>query len=163
MRVQLLHLLMLYHFHDGSKNATIDFMIRSDHKSDCAINFSLESFGDPWSLLLIRDIAFYGKTEFGEFLGSDERIGSNTLSRRLASLESQGIVSKRKSDSDQRKERYELTEKGLALVPILVELTLWGATYDPDTGASPEQVDAMRSDHERFTASIQAVAPQSGL
>lgn len=134
-------------------------MIRSDRKSDCAINFSLESFGDPWSLLVVRDIAFFGKTEFGEFMASDEGIGSNTLSRRLSSLEAQGIITRRRSAHDRRKEHYELTEKGLALVPVLVELTLWGAAHDPDTGASPEEVAAMRRDRDAFIRRIQERAP----
>ena len=130
-------------------------MKRLDRKSDCAINFSLETFGDPWSLLIVRDIIFFNKKTFGEFMASDERIGTNTLSRRLASLEIQGIITKHPSITDKRKDSYTLTDKGLALVPILVDLTEWGATYDSDTGASPDQVMAMRANRGAFIKATQ--------
>ena len=133
-------------------------MKRIDRKSDCAINFSLEVLGDPWSLLIVRDMVFFRKTTFGEFMASAERIGTNTLSRRLASLESHGIIAKHPSTTDRRKDRYTLTEKGLALVPILVDLTEWGATYDPDTGAAPDQIHAMRADRAAFIQAAQARA-----
>lgn len=133
-------------------------MIRTDRKSDCAINYSLESFGDPWSLLIVRDIVFYQKSEFGEFMASAERVGSNTLSRRLDSLQDQGIISKQRSIDDGRKDRYELTEKGWALVPILIELTVWGAAFDADTGASPQSVVAMQRDRDGFAASLRSRA-----
>ena len=133
-------------------------MKRTDRRSDCAINFSLEAIGDPWSLLIVRDMVFFQKTTFGEFMASDERIGTNTLSRRLASLESHGIITKHPAKTDKRKDRYALTDKGLALVPILVDLTEWGATYDPHTGASPDQVMAMRTDRVGFIIAAQSKA-----
>jgi len=136
-------------------------MKRVDRKSDCAINFSLEAFGDPWSLLIVRDMVFYHKATFGEFMASDERIGTNTLSRRLADLESQGIITKHPSKIDKRKDRYMLTDKGLALVPILVALTEWGAAYDPHTGASPDHVEAMQTDRTAFIKATQAEALQA--
>lgn len=133
-------------------------MKRTDQKSHCAINFSLEAFGDPWSLLIIRDIAFFQKTTFREFRASDERIGTNTLSRRLASLESQGIIRKQPSTTDKRQDRYTLTDKGLALIPVLVDLTEWGATYDSRTEASPDQLASIRTDRMAFIKATRAKA-----
>lgn len=129
-------------------------MRRTDHKSDCAINFALETVGDPWTLLIVRDIAFFQKSEFTEFVASDERIGTNTLSRRLRHLELQGVISKSTLASDRRRERYQLTEKGLDLIPILIQLTLWGASHDPATGASADEVAAMRADPDAFAARV---------
>jgi len=88
-------------------------MKRNDKKSDCAINFSLETFGDPWSLLIVRDIIYFGKRTYGEFLASDERIGTSVLARRLAALEKKGILTKTLNKTDKRKEEYRLTSKGL--------------------------------------------------
>jgi len=106
-------------------------------RSDCPINFALEIFGDTWSLLIIRDIVYFGKKTYGEFLASEEGIATNILALRLAHLEQQGILEKQPHDADKRKERYVLTEKGLNLIPVLVEMGNWSAVYDPQTAAPP--------------------------
>ena len=61
-------------------------MKRTDRKSHCPVNSALEVVGDPWSLLVVRDIVFYGKHAFGEFLASEERITTSVLADRLARL-----------------------------------------------------------------------------
>jgi len=104
-------------------------------RSDCPINFALEMFGDSWSLLIIRDMVYFGKKTYGEFLESDEGIATNILASCLAQLEQKGIPTKKRCDADKRKELYMLTEKGLDLIPILVEMVNWGAKHDPETGA----------------------------
>src|SRR5690349_5703698 len=97
-----------------------------ERRSDCPINFGLQIFGDTWSLLIIRDIVYFGKKTYGEFLESDEGIASNILASRLANLEQMGILRKKPHDADKRKEDYVLTEKGLDLIPILLEMSNWG-------------------------------------
>ncbi len=115
-------------------------MKRLDRKSDCAINFSLENIGDPWSLLIIRDIVYFDKKTYGDFLASDERIGTSVLARRLVAMEKNGILVKKSGNHDRRTTEYRLTEKGMDLIPILHNLALWGAKYDPDTGANASLV-----------------------
>ena len=78
-----------------------------------------------------RDIVFYGKHTFGEFLASEERVRTSVLADPLARLVSGGILSKQRNPADRRREFYSLTGAGLALVPVLVELANWGARYDP--------------------------------
>src|SRR6266566_5014879 len=90
-------------------------------RSDCPINFALELFGDPWSLLIIRDIVYFGKNTYGEFLASEEGMATNILANRLAHLEHQGLLVKKLSEKDKRKEEYILTEKGLDLIPALMK------------------------------------------
>lgn len=104
-------------------------MRRTDNKSDCPINFFLETFGDSWSLLILRDIVFAGKKTFGEFMESDERISTSTLSARLSALQEKGVLRKRSNRADRRKDVYELTEKGLDTVPVLLEMGEWGASH----------------------------------
>ncbi|HRH78374.1 MAG TPA: winged helix-turn-helix transcriptional regulator, partial [Cellvibrionaceae bacterium] len=60
-------------------------MKRTDTKSHCPINFTLEIMGDPWSLLVLRDVVFFGKHTFKEFLESAERITTSVLTSRLNS------------------------------------------------------------------------------
>ena len=99
-------------------------------RSDCPINFALEIFGDPWSLLIIRDIVYFGKKTYGEFLASEEGMATNILASRLAHLEHQGILMKQLFEKDKRKEEYVLTEKGLDLIPVLVDMANWGTEHD---------------------------------
>jgi DNA-binding HxlR family transcriptional regulator len=94
------------------------------------VNYGVEIFGDRWSLLIIRDIVFVGKKTYGEFLKSEEGIATNVLASRLAFLEEQGILSKAPSPDDGRRDFYTLTEKGLDLIPIVLDIILWSAKYD---------------------------------
>lgn len=132
-------------------------MKRNDRKSDCAINHSLENVGDPWTLLIVRDIVFFGKKTFGDFLSSDERIGTTTLSRRLKEMEEKGILKKETSPEDKRVEEYFLTEKGLDLIPVLLDLTAWGARHDPETGANPSWIRLIQKHRDVIIQRIRGV------
>lgn len=129
-------------------------------RSDCPINFALETFGDPWSLLIVRDIVYFGKKTYGEFLASEEAIATNILASRLALLEQKGILAKRVCDEDRRKEEYVLTEAGLDLIPVLVEMANWSAEHDPQTGAPPAWISLMKAERdqmiERIRQTVQA-------
>lgn len=106
-------------------------MKRTDTKSHCPVNFALETFGDMWSLLIVRDMISFHKTTYGEFLASDEKISTNILADRLVRLEAAGIIKKEKDSTDKRKDRYGLTQKGIDLYPMMLEMMLWSAKYDP--------------------------------
>jgi DNA-binding HxlR family transcriptional regulator len=99
-------------------------------RSDCPINFAVEVLGDRWSLVILRDIVFWGKRIYGELLGSDESIATNILASRLRHLEKEGLIKRSSDVADRRKDRYDLTESGIALIPVLVELTCWSARND---------------------------------
>ena len=103
---------------------------KEDIRSHCAVNYGVEVFGDRWSLLIIRDIVFVGKKTYGEFLKSEEGIATNVLASRLAFLEEQGILSRAPSPDDGRKDFYTLTEKGLDLIPVVLNIILWSAKHD---------------------------------
>ena len=131
-------------------------MKRLDLKSHCAVNFALEVIGDPWSLLIIRDIAFDGKHTYKEFLSSDEKIATNILAHRLVSLEQKGILLKKQDIHDHRTSIYVLTEKGIDLIPILLELSSWSFKYDQYTKASKEFASVYYSDPLLVTNTIQS-------
>lgn len=109
--------------------------------------------GDPWSLLIVRDLMFRGKSRFKEFLAGGEGIASNILTDRLARLEAVGIVGKRRDPADARRFVYRLTEKGMDLAPMVVELVLWSARYEK-TDAPPPVLQAMRTRRARFLADL---------
>jgi DNA-binding HxlR family transcriptional regulator len=135
-------------------------MKRLDRKSDCAINYTLEMVGDQWSMLIIRDIVYYGKRTFGEFLSSDESIATSALSRRLLDLEQKGILHKDKCEDDKRKEVYDLTDKGLGLIPLLLEMAEWGARYDSQTGASLKWINYASAHKKQVAKNLRAAAEQ---
>jgi DNA-binding HxlR family transcriptional regulator len=103
-------------------------------RSGCPVSISLEIFGDRWSLLIIRDMMVRGYGTFKEFQNSGEGIATNILSDRLERLERAGIVSAEVDQEDARRVNYRLTEKGIDLAPVMLELLIWGARHQK-TGA----------------------------
>jgi DNA-binding HxlR family transcriptional regulator len=121
-------------------------MKQNIRKSDCPINFALEIFGDRWTFLIVRDLMFKGKHFYGEFLLSEEKIATNTLADRLSMLENNGIVSKSSYPSHKQKVLYSLTQKGIDLVPVLVEFIMWSAKYDKDSAVDMMFVKSVKQD-----------------
>lgn len=101
-------------------------------RSHCPINLSLEIFGDAWTLLVLRDLMFAGKRHFRELLQSDEHISSNILADRLARLVDNGLLTKSDDPTHKQKAIYSLTEKGIALLPIIVQIGAWGSRWTTD-------------------------------
>src|SRR5437870_11074143 len=88
-------------------------------------------------------------------------MATNILASRLADLERQGILVKRLSEKDKRKEMYVLTEKGLDLIPILVEMANWSAEHDPQTAAPAAWIALMNAEKEKMIRLIRETV-QSG-
>jgi len=107
--------------------------MRKDMRSGCPVNLSLEIFGDRWTLLVLRDIIFGGARHFRELLGGPERISSNILADRLAALVEHGLLTKADDPSHKQKVTYSLTEQAIQLVPVLAQLSTWGARHLPVT------------------------------
>lgn len=122
-------------------------------RSGCPLSIALETFGDKWTLLILRDLLFKQATTFKEFQSSDEQIASNILADRLARLTTAGIISSARSPDDSRVILYRPTSKGLDLLPVLVEVILWSARYE-QTAAPAKLLQRMRDDRAGF---IQAV------
>ncbi len=123
-------------------------------RSNCPINFVAETFGDKWTLLVIRDLMFKGKRHFSEFRASDEGIASNILSDRLQRLEACGVVDKRPDPTHRSKLIYELTQKGRDLMPVMLEITAWSAKYDAHTNAPKPLLTAIKRDREGLAKAL---------
>lgn len=117
-------------------------------RSHCPINFTLEHFGDKWSFLIIRDLMFKGKRHYNEFLEGGEKVSTSVLGDRLRKLEQRGIISKGEDTVKKSRIRYSLTEKGIALLPMLVEMIVWGGIYDKSTEATREFIEKALKDRE---------------
>ncbi|MBB4802158.1 DNA-binding HxlR family transcriptional regulator [Flavobacterium nitrogenifigens] len=104
-------------------------MKTSKKRSDCPINRSLEIWGDKWSLLIIRDLMFKKQCTYGDFLKSEEKIATNILASRLLVLEENDLITKLDHPDSKAKVLYQLTEKGIELFPVIVEISLWAEKY----------------------------------
>lgn len=71
-----------------------------------------------------------GLKTFKQFQESGERIATNILADRLHKLEATGIVVAEAEEADGRRINYRLTEKGMDLAPLLLELLIWGSRYE---------------------------------
>lgn len=126
-------------------------MSKKRSNSGCLISNSLDIFGDKWSLLIIRDMIFFGKETYGEFLKSPEKIATNILASRLQNLEKEGIIIKKEHPESKAKNLYYLTEKGITLLPILVEMYHW-AELNLEI-PNPQKIE-MDNDKESFIKEI---------
>ncbi len=125
----------------------------SKRRSGCPVNVALELLGDRWSLLIIRDLMFRGLRTYRQFLKSDEGIATNILADRLQKLTACGIIAADPGPRRGRKVIYRLTDKGIALAPVLVELILWAARYEK-TDAPPAVVRKMDKERGGFIAEV---------
>jgi DNA-binding HxlR family transcriptional regulator len=105
---------------------------------DCPIAKALDVIGEWWSLLIIRE-AFWGTRRFGDF---EARLGiaRNILTSRLSTLVEHGILQRVPSVDGSKYLEYELTEKGQALAPVLIALSVWGSKWVLGRERSPKQI-----------------------
>jgi DNA-binding HxlR family transcriptional regulator len=103
-----------------------------EQRSGCPINLTLETLGDRWSLLVIRDMMFGSRRHFRELLTqSEEGIASNILADRLKRLLEAGLLSRADDPEHKQKAIYSLTEKAIQLVPLLAHMGAWGRRHLP--------------------------------
>lgn len=98
-------------------------------RSRCPVSSSLDVWGDKWSLLIVRDLMQKKQCTYGDFLKSDEKIATNILASRLLTLEENGIIIKSDHPDSKAKVLYKLTQKGVDLLPLMVEINLWAEKY----------------------------------
>jgi DNA-binding HxlR family transcriptional regulator len=98
-------------------------------RSGCPINAAVEVLGDPWAMLVLRDIMFGNRRHFRELVaGSEEGIATNILASRLKQLVAGGLLTRDDARRGQRA-TYSLTEAGIQVLPVLVALGSWGLAH----------------------------------
>jgi DNA-binding HxlR family transcriptional regulator len=106
-------------------------------RSPCPIAGALDILGDTWTLLVMRDLLFYDKHRFAEFLDSPEGISTNILAERLTRLERSGLIERRRYQDRPPRDEYVLTTRGYDLLPMLKELIKWGQQHVPGVALRP--------------------------
>jgi DNA-binding HxlR family transcriptional regulator len=93
------------------------------YQTFCPVGAALNVVGERWALLIVRDL-FLGPRRYSELLRGLGGIPTDILAARLRTLQEHGIL---RQGGEGRAQRYELTESGQALSPVLRELGRWGA------------------------------------
>ncbi len=127
-----------------------------DFRSHCPVNYALEHFGDKWSLLIIRDLMFKGKRHYNEFLEGGEKVSTSVLRDKLRLLEEGGIISKGPDAVKKSRIRYSLTQKGIDMLPLMVDLIAWSGNHDSQTAAEEKFLKDAATDREALITSIKA-------
>jgi len=119
-------------------------------RSTCPLANALDILGDRWTLLVLRDLVFYGKREFNEFLNGGEGIATNVLAERLERLCCSGLVTRHDHPTNGKKYVYRATRKGIDLIPTMVELVLWSERHLPEVKVPRERLEPLIKDKEGF-------------
>jgi DNA-binding HxlR family transcriptional regulator len=128
-------------------------------RSNCPIACALDLLGDRWTLVVLRDVLLAQRRTFSD-IAAQEGIATNTLTDRLERLIEAGVLERRKDPRDGRSRRYVPTESGLGLIPVLVDLMVWGNRYTSGTGPA-EIVARAVSDRDALLAELVEYARES--
>jgi len=101
----------------------------------CSIARSLEVVGERWSILILRDLGL-GLRRFDD-IQKDLGITRSVLTKRLRSLEEEGVITKNLYNEKPPRYEYRMTDKGRDLWPVLVHLMKWGDKYYLDPAGRP--------------------------
>ena len=98
----------------------------------CPVDNSLKIFGQKYALHIVRNMLVLKQRRFGQFLKSIEGINTKTLSIRLHELENSGVIKRTIINSRPPQTEYSLTDKGMALEPILADITTFSTRFEPN-------------------------------
>lgn len=132
--------------------------MRQDFRCNCPFTSALDILGDKWMLVIVKQMLIEGKETFKDFTESEEAIATNILSAKLKLLEEIGIIIKTKRPNNKKTNCYLLTDKGLALTPLLVELAIWSDSYLRDihpTMANEGGIELLRNDKVGFASALE--------
>src|ERR1022692_3296318 len=93
----------------------------------CPVQASMGPLGRKWALLVLRNIAVYRMQRFNEMLKATPGLGSRVLAMRLRELERDGFIEA--VDHGRRYSKWELTEKGKDVLPVLMSLVQFGSKW----------------------------------
>src|SRR5919106_2416701 len=117
-------------------------MVRARHYDDpCGVARALDVVGERWTLLVVRELLF-GPKRFSDLVRGLPGMSQNVLSQRLRELGDAGIVERRRLGPPVSGQVYELTERGAALRPVVIELARWGSRI-PTTSRADLSADAL--------------------
>jgi DNA-binding HxlR family transcriptional regulator len=127
-------------------------------RCNCPFTTALDILGDKWMLVIVKQMLMENKQTFKDFTESDESIATNILTTKLKQLEEFDIIIKTKLPNNKKSNIYLLTEKGLAMTPIIVELGIWSDNHLRDfnpTIVNEGGIELLRRDKAEFTRVVE--------
>ncbi|MCF8262365.1 MAG: helix-turn-helix transcriptional regulator [Melioribacteraceae bacterium] len=127
-------------------------------RCNCPFTSALDVLGDKWMLVIIKQMLVEGKETFKDFTESEEAIATNILSAKLKVLEEVGIIIKTQRPDNKKTNLYLLTDKGLALTPLLVELANWSDKHlraIHPTIVNGKEMEFLRNDKLAFAKNLE--------
>lgn len=122
-----------------------------EFRCDCPVTSAIDILGDKWMLIIIKQMLIEEMQTFKEFTESDEAVSTSILTLKLKCLESYGLVERKNHPSNKKAKLYHLTDKGLSLAPLVVDLAIWSdqnlREYNPIMRQSDE-LEFMKSNRE---------------
>jgi DNA-binding HxlR family transcriptional regulator len=112
----------------------------------CPTRYAAGIIGDKWCFLLLRDILLHGKRTYSELLMSGEKISTNILADRLASLNAADMLERRQDPRKGSRVCYFPTQKARALLPAFIGMMVWSTQYDEHTEAPASFAEAFLND-----------------
>ncbi len=106
-------------------------------QSKCPVCYSLDIFGDKWTLLIVRDMLIGGKRYYREFLNAGEGIATNVLADRLKTMLDKGLITRAEDPENGAQTIYSPTAKAEALRPVLDAIAVWALAFGPGGLALP--------------------------
>lgn len=131
--------------------------MQNQFRSSCPCTSALDIVGDKWTLVIIKDMILLNKRTFKDFSESDEAIATNILSSRLKMLLEYEIIRKEKLPDNKQKNIYILTQKGLNLTPVIIDLIIWSdgnLRENHSTLISTVQLDSVKNDKDGFISML---------
>jgi DNA-binding HxlR family transcriptional regulator/putative sterol carrier protein len=107
----------------------------------CGIARALDLVGERWALLVVRELLL-GPKRFTDLKTGMPHASPNVLAQRLRELEQAGVVQRRKLGPPAGAWVYELTDWGLQLEPLILQLGRWGshAPLPPNATLGPDSL-----------------------
>ncbi len=125
-------------------------------RSGCPVNAAAEALGDAWSLVILRDLMLGRPLRFSELAGNSlEGIPRGILAARLRRLEAGGLVTRTRV-AGSRGEHYALTDAGIDVLPILVQLGNWGIKHRPTSPLLRVRTEVLARGGAPFVAAMMA-------
>jgi DNA-binding HxlR family transcriptional regulator len=100
-------------------------MPRREYGQECSLACALDSVGERWSLLIVRELSL-GPLRFSDLARDVGGAPTDVLTKRLRDLEGDGIVARHELAPPASSVVYELTELGRGLERPVIELARWG-------------------------------------
>lgn len=126
-------------------------IMNQEFRCDCPVTSAIDILGDKWMLIIIKQMLIEGMETFKDFTDSDEAISTSILTLKLKCLEQFELVERKNHPSNKKTKLYHLTDKGLSLAPVVVDLAIWSdqnlREFNPIMGQTDE-LEFMKNNRE---------------